>query len=414
MQDSGAIDRRVSNTPGSPSAQVAPNPEVDPLAAGGLSDPLRTHALQARAATAVQGGVAPIQRYVDDRTLAPGKVSNGGEMVLAGRQLAYATPRRFAEANTALEAAGAARIKLVPGADYTRPDEQAWRAQFGPQTGPLQALKQVMPVFKQGKATAAQAAVNPVEGDNDPARQTKLAQYKTSLEARSEAIKAAKFDFRFRWNAEENRRKGITGIVHRGNSVSFVVWNDLNGAVTQVVKDTVGPMWLYSADYLAVGGSIPMDRRDVLTLDDYLRFFDQLHAAFAHRLATDLQPELTQQELQLTLPNDCKQAASQLTGLDGVALNSGGADPAVGQAYSISDLDSSAGEGWATHYATVIMKDRGDNLSFETAAHVLAAPEGKSLAFFEMYGTQNAAQSFDTITNAKNRAYAREKAALQS
>lgn len=135
-----------------------------------------------------------------------------------------------------------------------------------------------------------------------------------------------------------------------------------------------------------------------------------------------------------SLPNDCRKAAEELQEeVSTVAQD----DPAAGSNYYFSQEEGIQGtlkaalKAWNFHFASVIMKDEGedntDNMTFETAADgfesqvknklmeklaengglddwvqmagfLLEGLRGKSLGFFEMYGTEKTAQTFQFTT----------------
>lgn len=116
-------------------------------------------------------------------------------------------------------------------------------------------------------------------------------------------------------------------------------------------------------------------------------------------------------ELLITLPNDCQAAAAQLIGrpADG-GLSVRRDAPAVGENHFV-DLTGAAPDGWANHFAAVILRDGPDSLTYEAAAdRTSALQHGKSLGYFALYGRAGTDQSFDTVIRAQNQAYAERSA----
>ena len=344
---------------------------------------------------------APVQRYIeDDPHLAPGKVSEGGAVAMVDRETVYAKGDKIDEANAILDTS-TATFKLARGGAFAKPDAEAWSARFGENP----AMYRVRPVFKANALSPQEAATEPVEGDSGPEENAKLAAYKDALTSKILHISDLKQQLDKRWKAEEGKRGGLLGFLE-STGVPTVIWGEFNGQINKLIADTMGPMWATSPAALAI--FLPQgDERNQLTLKQHLALFDSLATDYLAKLDNELAPELSMAELWMTLPNDCKNAARILTGKNEMQLNQGTADPAVGDNYSIH-FPSAMKYGWATHFASVIMKDardgNTDNVTFETAASINAGmQEGKSLGFFEMYGTENPLQTFEYISWLKNR-----------
>jgi hypothetical protein len=348
-----------------------------------------------------------IQRYIEnDAALAPGKVSDGGNIVMVDKMNVYATQAKIQEAIAAL-ANSPARITLTQGAAFTKPDDIAWTTRFGSN----QTLYRVKPVYKaNAELTEKQAKTEPVANDSAQVEAKKLQLYKDSLQTNTLLIFDLKNEFTKRWQELASKRKGFVGAYHSlKSSVALEIWKEFNGKITNLIQKTMGSMWATSPTALAI--FMPQgEQRDRLALEQHLSLFDSLATDYLDKFNSELAPEINMQELWMTLPNDCKNAALIMTGKNETELNQRSDNPEIGSNYGmgLGGNGEAMNYGWATHYATVIMKDvtdhNTDNLSFETAASIEAGmSEGKSLGFFEMYGNANPVQTFEYTTWRKNR-----------
>lgn len=128
-----------------------------------------------------------------------------------------------------------------------------------------------------------------------------------------------------------------------------------------------------------------------------------------HGATLEAERRATADELRMTMPNDCKQGASQLTGQNAVELSTVKDNPDVGQNYYKNFAQK---EGWENHFATVVAKDGNSDLAFETAADFgKQREEGKGYGFFELYqrNGEGGAGSFDEVIDKKNEEYADRK-----
>jgi len=340
----------------------------------------------------------PIQRFVEnDPLLAPGKVSETGQLAVVGAQEAYGTATAIADANQAL-AQTPARVRIESGAPLAKPNAGAWNTRFGANP----TLNRMQPVFSATALGADAARTQPVVGDTGLQKQTKLKAYQDSLGAKVLDIVSMRNELEARWKKLDAKWLAT-------EYTSQIIWNEFNGRITGLVQRTMGPMWATTAAALAVYAPQGA-QRNALTLATHLALFDALGTDYYRRFTTELEPEINLRELWMTLPNDCKNAAMTLTGKNETELNQRTDNPAIGANYgmALGSVGHVPTYGWATHYATVIAKDASaantDNVTFETAANINAGmTEGKSLGFFEMYGTANPVQTFSYITLRKNR-----------
>jgi hypothetical protein len=340
------------------------------------------------------GGV--IQRYVEDPDLAPGMVSDGGHLAVTGQLTAWASDEKIDAARDAL-AATTSRITLEKGAAFAPPKPASWQAAFGDRK-----LYRVTPVYK-ANAAAHETAHEPVDGEAAQVRAQKLAAYKASLTAGIGEIDALSGELVRAWRAAEANYTGFLGSV-RFDPPGSIIHGNFLGRIVALITRTMGAAWTADA---AARPVINPAAPAALKLEAYMHLFGALRIAFTTRVADDFGDESAITELTVGLPNDCKVAAMLLTGKGAAALSEANDNPDIGGNYYTAFGTHS---GWNTHYATVIAKDttgdNTDNLTFEAAADQDAKLEkGKTLGFFEMYGTEIPAESFDYRIRDKQRAY---------
>lgn len=330
---------------------------------------------------------------MEDPKVFPGKVSDGAQIAVTDRQSAYATSDLFEEANEALEATKAAvRVEPAGKLDVGRlgVDEESDPVLLGD-------LYRIKPVFNKGRLGSEAASFQPVEGESGPERAGKLARYKEALSTSTMRIFKLETEIVKAWRAAEKRPFNWV-LSKTGDTPGAVVHHELLQKVVTLIKETMGPLWLAHPTARPV---LNPASPSAVTLEAYRTLFSALYKDYSAKVENDMAPELSMDELWMVLPNDCKRAAEMLTGLSAVELSTRRADPAIGENY-YTKLGTDYG--WSTHYASVIMKDGGDNLTFETAADFEAPIEsGMSLGFFELYGTRKPTQSFDFVVRSKQR-----------
>lgn len=174
--------------------------------------------------------------------------------------------------------------------------------------------------------------------------------------------------------------------------------------VLNLAREKMGPAWMSEKHPHVFTGN-------PLTEGQYQKLFAEMSQD--HGAALDAERRATADELRMTMPNDCKQGASQLTGQDPADMSTVKADPDVGQNY-YKDLKGIDG-GWGNHYATVVAKDGNSDLAFETAADVTRQrEESKSYGYFELYQRdgEGGRGSFDQVIGDKNEEYKERKSAF--
>ena len=362
----------------------------------GEADRAAESMVEGRAAAVTPGSGAGIHRFIADPKLAPGKISDGGHLAVTGRQEAYASDDKIEEANGAL-VASAASVTLEKGAPLAPADPAHWHDAFGDR-----ALHRVTPVYKAG-APAEKTQHEPVSGDSGAARTHKLAAYKASLSQGIGDIGALYGEIGTVWHEAEANHGGFLGSM-RHDPPGTLVHGRFTGRIVALITSTVGAAW--AAHETAIPVLNPKSSAE-LTLKHYSNLLSALMSALTTKIATDLADEKALRELLISLPNDCKQAAMLITGKDAASLSTVKENPAVGDNY-FKSFDTNYG--WRTHYASVIAKDSAggntDNLTFEAAADNQAKVEkGKSLGYFELYGTEIPQQTFEHQILEKQAAY---------
>ncbi|MFJ9419152.1 hypothetical protein ACIRPT_34100 [Streptomyces sp. NPDC101227] len=372
----------------------ARGPEHTRTAASALSDrrPDALRALQrtagnagvARALGRDQGSARDVQRYAaGEAALGFDKVSANGRIAVRGRYEAYADADMITAAARALDARSQVAITLERGA----------AVQAGERT-----LHRVLPVYKdEARAEAAVRAAGrdpegtghePVRGDSAARREDKRAAYQRSLTEPREVRRLIALTRRI-VTARQARDEPARGVV-----------SGLRAEAMTLAMATMGGGW--------VAARFPYPERagrDGLT--DLAVLMPGLTANVLSGLPAVESQESRVHELLITLPNDCQGAAAQLIGrpADG-GLSVRREAPAVGENHFI-DLTGAAADGWANHFAAVILRDGDDTLTYETAAdRASALQHGKSLGYFALYGRAGSEQSFDSVIRAQNLDYA--------
>lgn len=96
----------------------------------------------------------------------------------------------------------------------------------------------------------------------------------------------------------------------------------------------------------------------------------------------------------ISLPNDCAQCVSELVGGQN-ARERGNDNPDVGGNYHTGLTSPKKNQiGWNFHWAGVIMKDGGDNVTMESAGGMSMTNQDRQTWWFGMYGTKKDEQTF--------------------
>ncbi|MFF8787728.1 hypothetical protein [Streptomyces sp. NPDC015125] len=329
-----------------------------------------------------------IQRYAEgEAALGFDKVSAHGGIAIRGRYEAYADADMIAAAARDLDAQDRVAITLERGA----------AVQVGERT-----LHRVLPVYKDSaRAEAAVRAAGrnpedaghePVRGDSTARRGEKRAAYQRSLTDPPEVRQLVALTQRI-----------VTALQARTEPPGPTV-DGLRAEAMKLALATMGGGWI------ATRFPYP-ERAGREGLTDLAVLMPGLTAAFLSGLPSVENQEALVHELLITLPNDCQAAAAQLIGrpADG-GLSVRRPAPAVGENHFI-DLTGAAPDGWANHFASVILRDGDDTLTYEAAAdRTSALQHGKSLGYFALYGRAGTDQSFDNAIRAQNLAYAERSA----
>ncbi len=325
-----------------------------------------------------------LQRYTEGAA-AHGfdKLSAHGGIAIRGRYEAYADADLIATAAHHLDTQEQVPITLERGA----------AVQVGERT-----LYRVLPVYKDAARAAAavraagrsphEAGHEPLRGDGAAQRGDKRAAYLRSLSDPPEVGQLVALTGRI-----------VTALQARAEPRSSAV-DGLRSEAMKLAMATMGGGW--------VAARFPYPERPGREgLTDLAVIMPGLTADFLAGLPAVEDQEAQVRELLITLPNDCKAAAAQLIGVppDG-GLSVRREAPAVGENHFV-DLTGAAADGWANHFAAVILRDGPDSLTYETAANRGSALQnGKSLGYFALYGRAGTDQSFDTVVRAQNLAYA--------
>jgi hypothetical protein len=97
----------------------------------------------------------------------------------------------------------------------------------------------------------------------------------------------------------------------------------------------------------------------------------------------------------IALPTDCGAVVGYVvTGGQTVQDDSLAANPEVGSNYYTALPKNAANLGWNYHWAGVILKDGGDNVTLESAGGTSLGSVGKASWWMQLYGTKNVDQTF--------------------
>ncbi len=97
----------------------------------------------------------------------------------------------------------------------------------------------------------------------------------------------------------------------------------------------------------------------------------------------------------IALPTDCGQVVAYVvTGGKTQQDDTLTANPGVGSNYYTKLPSNAATGGWNYHWAGVILKDGGDNVTLESAGGLSLGSIGKASWWMQMYGTKNVDQTF--------------------
>ncbi|MEU9117872.1 hypothetical protein AB0D04_40655 [Streptomyces sp. NPDC048483] len=325
-----------------------------------------------------------IQRYGEgEAALGFDKVSANGGIAVRGRYEAYADGDMITAAARELEAQARVAITLERGA----------AVQVGERT-----LYRVLPVYKDPARaeTAVRAAGRnpegaghePVRGDSAARRDEKRAAYQQSLTDPPEVRQLIALTQRI-----------VTALKARTDPPGPVV-DGLRAEAMKLALATMGGGW--------IAARFPYPERPGREgLTELAVLMPGLTSDFLAGLPAVENQEGLVHELLIALPNDCQGAAAQLIGRpeDG-GLSVRRHAPAVGENHFV-DLTGAAPDGWANHFASVILRDGDDTLTYEAAAdRTSAVQHGKSLGYFALYGRAGTDQSFDAVIRAQNLAYA--------
>ncbi|GAA1985034.1 DUF4157 domain-containing protein [Kitasatospora viridis] len=320
-----------------------------------MSGPVPEHRPEVQRAAAPSAATPAVQRYTERPDISPqARLSQNHGILLRDSTEAYASAQALETANQALTAAEAAQIVLEAG--------PALEAGIAERAG-VQGLRRVIPVYKRAGPGREH---DPVRGESPEQRGDKLRAYQGSLVAVLRDIAALEADLK---GKRIQKGEVLSHLTRLSMRVMGQGWLEANQHGKAVFTDTS-----------KAAEKAPAVLRDMVQ-------------AYSRKLSQELAPELTLDQLMITLPNDCKQTASKLTGRDANALNNEAAlDPEIGSNYSISFNSKGS---WGQHYASVVMKDGGDNLTYEAAAKTyVPVPQGKTVGFFALYGTAQEQQSF--------------------
>lgn len=333
-------------------------------------------------------GPQHLQRYAEgEAALGFDKVSAHGGIAVRGRYEAYADADMITAAAQSLDAQDQVPITLERGA----------AVQVGERT-----LYRVLPVYKDAARAAAAvraagrnpeaAGHEPVRGDTAAQRGDKRAAYLRSLTDPPEVRRIVALTQRI-----------VTALQARAEPRSSAV-DGLRAEAMRLAAATMGGGW--------VAARFPYPERSGREgLTDLAVLMPGLTADLLAGLPAVENQEAQVHELLITLPNDCQAAAAQLIGrpTDG-GLSVRRDAPAVGENHFV-DLRGAAPDGWANHFAAVILRDGPDSLTYESAAdRTSALQHGKSLGYFQLYGRAGTDQSFDSVIRAENLAYAARSA----
>ncbi|WP_406690086.1 hypothetical protein REH65_29770 [Saccharopolyspora sp. ID03-671] len=254
---------------------------------------------------------------------------------------------------------------------------------------------EIVPVFKSAEDVPRplKAEHEPIAGESEQQRAEKLAAFHKSLDNSMADIVKKQGEIHASFQ-EANAR------IFPGESAEKVVADKHKDAAMNLAQQKMGMPWIAAHHEEMFGTKPPTEKQ-------YQAMFSDM--VVGHGATLDAERRATTDGLRMTMPNDCKQGAMQLTGRDAAELSSVNNDPQPGQNYYKNFSDKT---GWENHFATVVGKDGNSDLTFETAADFSREQESsKTYGYFEMYERNgpDGQGSFDSEITAANDRYAERK-----
>ncbi|MGJ5631425.1 eCIS core domain-containing protein [Nostoc sp. CALU 1950] len=298
---------------------------------------------------------APIQGFfqVDSN-----RISENMNIVWEGQKDVYATATQFTTSNLVLD---------IKGSKYLL--HQGVAKNYGGNT----TYYRVEPRLNPRTTTAEEQDLQPTMGDDDEMLRSKHESYMQELRWVEEDLEEFKNDFDNEISHDPNWRKKLS----RKRIIGMRLNNWCRAAP-------------YRHDLLFIElAQVTLEYENHESLETMTRDIAKVQVkfhAFVNR--ENAYPRA------IALPNDCAQCVSELVGGE-AARERGNKNPDIGGNYH-ETLRSPKNNalGWNFHWAGVIMKDGGDNVSLESAAGMSMTNYDRQTWWFAMYGTQKPEQTF--------------------
>ncbi len=298
---------------------------------------------------------APIQGYFE---VGPNRVSENLNIVWEDKKEAYAATSKFTEANQELDGKNG-KFLLHKGAGKT----------YGGNT----TFHKVEPRLNPRTTTEEEQNLQPTMGDTDEIIALKHEQYIQELDWVAEDLAEFRVDFPKQlvehkdWNKENNRKAIIGAALNEWCHAEVFRFDLLFMALAQA-----------TFNYLE-HGSLLLMTRDIMEVETKFHNFIQKERAYPNAIS---------------LPNDCAQCVSEVIGGSN-ARERGNLNPDIGGNYHETLTSPKKNQtGWNFHWAGVIMKDGGDNITLESAGGMSLTNNDRQTWWFGMFGTKKEEQTF--------------------
>lgn len=298
---------------------------------------------------------APVQGFFQ---IDANRISENMNIVWEGQKDVYATANKFTTSNLALDA-NDGKYLLHQGAAKT----------YGGNT----TYYRVEPRLNPRTTTEEEQSLQPTMGDDDEMLTLKHEGYMQELRWVEEDLEEFKTGFANELSRDPNwhkplNRKGIIGMRLNAWCHAAIFRHDL--LFTELAQATLN----YE------------NHKSLETMTADIGKVQAKFHAFVER--ENNYPRA------ISLPNDCAQCVSELVGGQ-AARERGNENPNVGGNYHEGLKSPDKNQiGWNFHWAGVIMKDGGDNVSLESAAGMSITNNDRQTWWFGMYGTKKPEQTF--------------------
>jgi hypothetical protein len=328
--------------------------------------------------------VPAVQRYFAAQDLAraqnvPGhaRISENMKIVVEGPQTVYASDDKIRQANAVL----AKGSKIVLAAGEKKDYDMATPADLqGFQSISFADYYQVVPRYNpevESSGTDLPRQHSPETGESQETIQEKHVAYAKELTALQKDYLGLLKEVALGAESSKHAEKGgVAAVQPDAWMLAANQWCNADPLRKQVLKLGLNEIAAAYTEHK----SLKLRAAALEKLGESLEVFLQIELSEPDRIA---------------LPTDCGAAVAYVV-TDGKTAQDDtlAANPDIGSNYYTALPKNSANVGWNYHWAGVILKDGGDNVTLESAGGLLLGSMGKGSWWMSMYGTQNVDQTF--------------------